>query len=326
MNKKRILSGIQPTGIAHIGNYVGAIKNWVYLTERYDCLFFIADLHAMTIEYEPAEYLQGIINTARTLIACGLTPERCTLFAQSHVPGHTDLAWIFNCLTPLGDLERMTQFKDKSDQHRENINAGLLTYPILQAADILLYKAEVVPVGEDQVQHIELTRRTARRFNNRYGETFPEPKWELSVTPRILGLDGQAKMSKSLNNYIGILDPPEIIWEKLRTAATDTQRVRKKDPGDPDLCNLFTIHKAFSAPDLLLDIARQCKSAEIGCIECKKMLYENMMQELAPIQARAADLEKKPDEVMAVLKTGAGRCEKIAVAVMEEVRKKAGLR
>ncbi len=326
MNKKRILSGIQPTGIAHIGNYVGAIKNWVYLTERYDCLFFIADLHAMTIEYEPAEYLQGIINTARTLIACGLTPERCTLFAQSHVPGHTDLAWIFNCLTPLGDLERMTQFKDKSDQHRENINAGLLTYPILQAADILLYKAEVVPVGEDQVQHIELTRRTARRFNNRYGETFPEPKWELSVTPRILGLDGQAKMSKSLNNYIGILDPPEIIWEKLRTAATDTQRVRKKDPGDPDLCNLFTIHKAFSAPDLLLDIARQCKSAEIGCIECKKMLYENMMQELAPIQARAADLEKKPDEVMAVLKTGAERCEKIAVAVMEEVRKKAGLR
>lgn len=326
MKKKRILSGIQPTGIAHIGNYVGAIKNWVSLTESYDCIFFIADLHAMTIEYEPAAYLQGIINTARTLIACGLTPERCTLFAQSQVPGHTDLAWIFNCLTPLGDLERMTQFKDKSDQHRENINAGLLTYPILQAADILLYKAEVVPVGEDQVQHIELTRRTARRFNNRFGETFPEPMWELSVTPRILGTDGQAKMSKSLNNYIGILEPAETIREKLRTAATDPQRIRKKDPGDPDLCNLFTMHKSFSPPELLPQIARQCKGAEIGCIECKKILSDNMMKELGPIQERAAALEKTPGDVLAVLNTGAQRCTNIAAEVMDEVRRKTGIR
>ena len=326
MSKKRIISGIQPTGIAHIGNYVGAIKNWVALTERYDCIFFIADLHAMTIEYEPAAYFQGILATARTLIACGLTPDRCTIFIQSQVPGHTDLAWIFNCLTPLGDLERMTQFKDKSDQHRENINAGLLTYPILQAADILLYKAEVVPVGEDQVQHIELTRRTARRFNNRYGETFPEPMWELSVTPRILGTDGQSKMSKSLNNYIGILEAPGEIWEKLRTAATDPQRIRKKDPGDPDLCNLFTIHKAFTPPERLPDIARQCRGAEIGCIECKKILYENMMQELGPIQQRAAELESRPDEVMGILDSGRQRCETIASEVMQEVRKKAGLR
>jgi len=326
MEKKRILSGIQPTGIAHIGNYVGAIKNWVSLTERYDCLFFIADLHAMTIEYEPSAYFQGILTTARTLIACGLTPDRCTLFVQSQVPGHTDLAWIFNCLTPLGDLERMTQFKDKADQHRENINAGLLTYPALMAADILLYKAEVVPVGDDQVQHLEMTRRTARRFNNRFGETFPEPMWELSITPRILGTDGQAKMSKSLNNYIGILEPPETIREKLRTAATDPQRIRKTDPGDPDLCNLFTIHKSFTPPELLPQIARQCKGAEIGCIECKKNLFENMMKELGPIQERAAALEKKPDEVLAVLKTGAKRCEKIASDVMDEVRKKTGLR
>jgi len=326
MKKKRILSGIQPTGIAHIGNYVGAIKNWVALTERYDCIFFIADLHAMTIEYEPEAYFQGILNTARTLIACGLTPDRCTLFAQSQVPGHTDLAWIFNCLTPLGDLERMTQFKDKSEQHRENINAGLLTYPTLMAADILLYKAEVVPVGDDQIQHLELTRRTARRFNNRYGETFPEPLWELSVTPRILGTDGQGKMSKSLNNYIGILEAPDMIWEKLRTAATDPQRIRKKDPGDPNLCNLFTIHKSFSPDELLPQIVRQCKGAEIGCIECKKMLYENMIKELGPIQQRAAELEQKPEEVLSALQIGAERCKKIACEVMDEVRKKTGLR
>jgi len=326
MTRKRIFSGIQPTGIIHIGNYVGAIKNWVELTRDYDCIYCVVDYHAMTIEYDSRSFFENIMNAARTLIACGLEQDRCTLFVQSHVPEHTELAWIFNCLTPLGDLERMTQFKDKSQQHRENINAGLLTYPLLMAADILVYKAEVVPVGDDQLQHLELSRRTARRFNNAFGETFPEPIELLSTTPRILGTDGQAKMSKSLNNFIGILEPPDAIWEKLRTAATDPQRVRRKDAGNPEVCNLFTIHKAFSPEETIRQIDRQCRSAEIGCIECKRVLFENMMRHLEPIQRRAAELDRNPDQVRAILDSGAQRCRQIAREVMEEVRKKTGIR
>lgn len=326
MERKRIFSGIQPTGIIHIGNYVGAIKNWVGLTADYDCIYCVVDYHAMTIEYDTAAFHDNIMNAARTLIACGLEPERCTLFVQSQVPEHTELAWIFNCLSPLGDLERMTQFKDKAQQHADNINAGLLTYPLLQAADILIYKAELVPVGEDQVQHIELTRRTARRFNNRFGEVFPEPNELLSVTPKILGTDGQSKMSKSMNNFIGILEPPEVIREKLRTAATDPQRVRRNDPGNPEVCNLFTMHKSFSSQDTILRIDRACRTADIGCIQCKQMLFEHVMAELAPIQRRAAELERNPDAVRAILDRGADRCRRIAREVMEEVRRKTGIR
>lgn len=326
MTRKRIFSGIQPTGIIHIGNYVGAIKNWVSLTDQYDCIFCVVDYHAMTIEYDAQTFHTNIMNAARTLIACGLEANRCTLFVQSRVPEHTELAWIFNCISPIGDLERMTQFKDKSEQHRENINAGLLTYPLLMAADILVYKAEVVPVGDDQIQHLELSRRTARRFNNRFGETFPEPIEILSITPRILGTDGQAKMSKSLNNYIGILEPPDVIWEKLRTSATDPQRIRRNDKGNPEVCNLFTIHKSFSPESDIMEVNQKCRTAEIGCIECKKKLYENMMRHLEPVQQRAAELEKNPDEVRATLEKGAARCKEIAGQVMDEVRKKIGVR
>lgn len=326
MTRKRIFSGIQPTGIVHLGNYVGAIKNWVALTEEYECIYCVVDYHAMTVEYNPAIFYENIMAAARTLIACGLEQDRCVLFIQSHVPEHTELAWIFNCLTPLGDLERMTQFKDKSQQHADNINAGLLTYPLLQAADILLYKAELVPVGEDQVQHIELTRRTARRFNNRFGQVFPEPNELLSSTPKILGTDGQAKMSKSMNNYIGILEPPETIRKKLLTAATDPQRVRRNDPGNPEVCNLFTIHKSFSPPDTIRQIENGCRSAGIGCIQCKQTLFEHVMAQLEPIQRRAAELEKSPDVVLATLESGAQRCREIAGQVMEEVREKTGIR
>ncbi|MCX8044737.1 MAG: tryptophan--tRNA ligase [Desulfobacterota bacterium] len=326
MARQRIFSGIQPTGIIHIGNYVGAIKNWKALTDTYDCIYCIVDYHAMTIEYNPSSFFENIMAAARTLIACGLEQDRCLLFVQSQVPEHTELAWIFNCLTPLGDLERMTQFKDKSRQHADNINAGLLTYPLLQAADILLYKAELVPVGEDQVQHIELTRRTARRFNNRFGMVFPEPDELLSITPRILGTDGQTKMSKSMNNYIGILEPPETIKQKLLTAATDPQRIRRSDPGDPDVCNLFTMHKSFSPPEIIQQIAHDCRTAGIGCIQCKETLFAYIMDELSPIQQRAAELERTPDLVRATLEYGAQRCRNIAQQVMEEVRKKTGIR
>ncbi len=325
MERKRVFSGIQPTGVIHLGNYVGAIKNWITLTKDYECIFCVVDYHAITVQQDPVAFQEGILRAANTLLACGTTPECCTLFVQSHVREHTELAWIFNCLTPIGDLERMTQFKDKSQQHRENINAGLLTYPLLQAADILLYRAQVVPVGEDQVQHIELTRRTARRFNSRYGETFPEPDWLLSQTPRIMGTDGKTKMSKSLSNEIGILEAPEVIWEKLRTATTDENRIRRKDPGNPDICNLYTMHKAFSPAETVADVDTQCRNAGIGCIDCKKMLHENIMRELAPIQERALEGARNPDYVRGVLKQGAEKCSALAAPLMQDVRAKIGL-
>jgi tryptophanyl-tRNA synthetase len=322
---KRVFSGIQPTGEIHIGNYLGAIKNWVRLLDEYECFYCIVDYHAMTIPYEPENMPQNVLDSALVNIACGLDPERCTLFVQSHVPQHTELTWIFNCVTPIGDLERMTQFKQKARQHREYINMGLLDYPVLQAADILIYKAQFVPVGVDQVQHVELTREIARRFNQRFGEVFPEPQVLQSPTPKILGLDGKAKMSKSMNNYIGMLESPEVIWEKLRTAATDVQRVRRSDPGNPDNCNVFTMHEAFTPAEDLKDIRRGCETAEIGCVDCKRVLWRNMMIELEPIQARARELQADPWPVKKALLKGAKLCRERAQKVMEETRYHVGL-
>jgi len=327
MTKKgRIFSGIQPTGVIHLGNYVGAIQQWVKLMHDYDCIYCIVDYHAMTVEYDVRTLRDNITEAAITLLACGLDPERCTLFVQSRVPEHTELTWVFNCLSPIGDLERMTQFKEKSQQHREDINMGLLGYPVLQAADILIYKAGFVPVGEDQVQHVELTRRIARRFNNRFGETFPEPQEVLTPTSRIMGTDGKTKMSKSLNNHIGILEAPEAIWEKLRTSVTDERRIRRTDPGDPEVCNLFTMHKVFSAAEDIARINRECRTAEIGCVECKKILFNNLLAHLEPIQQKARQLRDDPEAVAAALREGAERCKKMAEQVMQEVRVKAGIR
>jgi tryptophanyl-tRNA synthetase len=326
LSMDRIFSGIQPSGEIHIGNYVGAIRNWVQLVNRYECIYCVVDYHAITIEYEAEMMQQRILDTATILAACGLTPDKCIVFVQSHVPEHTELAWIFNCVTPIGELERMTQFKEKSKQHRQNINMGLLDYPVLQAADILIYKAGYVPVGEDQTQHVELSREVARKFNARYGETFPEPQVLLSTAPRIAGTDGQAKMSKSMNNAIGLLDPPEVIREKLRTAATCPHRERRSDPGHPDHCNIFTMHTAFSKPDQVDDVEKGCRSAGIGCIECKEILYKNMVEELSPIQARVREINGKPGYIIDVLKSGASSCKTIAEKVMDEVREKIGVK
>jgi len=322
----RIFSGIQPTGDIHIGNYVGAIRNWVQLADRYECIFCVVDYHAITVDYEVEDLQRKVMETATILVASGLTPERCIVFVQSHVVEHTELGWIFNCITPIGDLERMTQFKEKGRQHRDNINLGLLAYPVLQAADILIYKAGYVPVGEDQVQHVELSREIARKFNARFGETFPEPKVILSNAPRILGLDGKAKMSKSLNNSIGLLEPPKAIWEKLRVAATCEHRERRSDPGHPEHCNIFTMHKAFSKPDQISYVDHGCRNAEIGCIDCKKILYENMMKELAPIQKRVEEISARSGYIVEVLKSGASRCQAIVDEVMDEVRQKVGVK
>jgi tryptophanyl-tRNA synthetase len=322
----RIFSGIQPTGEIHIGNYVGAIRNWAQLVSRYECIYCVVDYHAITIEYDAATMQERILETATVLAACGLTPDRCILFVQSHVPEHTELTWIFNCITPLGELERMTQFKEKGRQHRHNINVGLLDYPVLQAADILIYKAGYVPVGEDQIQHVEFSREIARKFNVRFGDTFPEPKVLLSTAPRILGTDGKMKMSKSMNNTIGLLEPAEAIWEKLRTAATCEHRQRRSDPGHPEHCNIFTMHEAFSKPDQILFVEHGCRTAGIGCIECKQILFKNMMGEIGPIQNRVKEMNEEPQYIINVLNAGAARCKAITKDVMEEVRKKVGVK
>jgi tryptophanyl-tRNA synthetase len=322
----RIFSGIQPTGEIHIGNYVGAIRHWAQLVNRYECIYCVVDYHAITIEHEAASMQKRILDTATILVACGLTPDRCILVVQSHVPEHTELAWIFNCITPLGELERMTQFKEKGRQHRHNINVGLLDYPVLQAADILIYKAGYVPVGEDQIQHVEFSREIARRFNTYFGNTFPEPQVLLSNAPRILGTDGKTKMSKSMNNYIGLLEPAQAIWEKLKTAATCEHRQRRSDPGHPEHCNIFTMHEAFSKREHISLVDHHCRTAGIGCIECKEILFKNMMEEIAPIQKRVKEFNEKPGYIAEVLKSGAMRCRSIVRKVMDEVRSKIGVK
>jgi tryptophanyl-tRNA synthetase len=220
----------------------------------------------------------------------------------------------------------MTQFKEKAKQHRQNINMGLLDYPVLQAADILIYKAGYVPVGEDQIQHVELSREIARKFNARYGDTFPEPQVLLSDAPKILGTDGSLKMSKSMNNSIGLLEPPEVIWEKLRTAATCEHRQRRSDPGHPEHCNIFTMHQAFSKPDQISFVDHNCRTAGIGCIECKEIVFKNMMEEIGSIQSRVKEINENPQYIVEVLKSGAMRCKSIVENVMDEVRSKIGVK
>jgi tryptophanyl-tRNA synthetase len=321
---KRVFSGIQPSGEPHLGNYAGALMNWVRLQQEYECIYCVVDYHAVTQPYEPAELAPRSLDMATSILAAGVDPEQATLFIQSAVPEHTELAWLLNCVTPLGELERMTQFKDKSSRNRKNITAGLLDYPVLQAADIILYKAELVPVGEDQVQHLELSREIVRRFNGRFGEVFPEPQPLLSTAKRILGLDGQAKMSKSLDNTLPMLADPEEIWEKLRPAVTDVRRVRRDDPGEPDDCNLFSIHKAFTGDAQRAEIAEGCKTAAIGCFDCKKLLAENLETHLAPVRERYRELKERPDTVREILAAGAERCRGIARGVLDEAREAMG--
>ncbi len=325
--RKSVFSGIQPSGIVHIGNYVGAIRNWVRMLDEYDCTFCVVDYHAMTIPYEPADMRRRIADTFIINLAAGLDPERCRLIVQSHVPEVAELCWVLMNSAAMGDLSRMTQFKDKSSRLQEaHINAGLFTYPVLMAADILLYKAEVVPVGEDQTQHLEFAREVARRFNARFGETFPEPQPLYSGVARLMGLDGKDKMSKSLENYISVLAEPDEMWQKLRTAATDPARVRRTDPGTPEICNIFTMHRGFSPEEDVAWSAEGCRTAGIGCIDCKKCLAKNMAAELAPVREKHRELAADPDRVRDIMADGAARCRAIAERTMEEVRQKVGIR
>lgn len=322
----RVFSGIQPSGELHIGNYLGAIRNWVELQHRYESFFCIVDYHAITGSYEPADLRRRKQDMAISLLAAGIDPEKCTLFVQSEVPEHTELAWIFNTVTPLGELERQTQYKDKSSR-QESLLAGLLNYPVLQAADVALYQSELIPVGEDQVQHLELAREIVRRWNAKFErEYFVEPKPLLTPTRRIMGLDGKAKMSKSLGNTIGLLEEPAAMWEKLRPAATDPARVKRTDPGTPEICNIYHIHKAFSQPATVEHVAMQCRSAGWGCIDCKRVLLDSMETELGPIRARAAQLRAEPERVADALAAGADAAKLVASQTLDEAKHIMGLR
>jgi len=320
-----VFSGIQPSGELHLGNYLGAVRTWVELQEQYRCFFCIVDFHAITQRYEPTEMSRRIRDMAVDLVACGLDPDRCTLFVQSSVPEHTELAWALSAVTPHGDLERMTQFKDKSAKDPDNINAGIFTYPVLQAADILLYGATRVPVGEDQRQHLELAREIVRRWNARFGETFAEPQPLFSSTPKILALDGKSKMSKSEGNTISLRDPEAVIWEKLRTAATDPARVRRVDPGNPDVCNIFTLHKFFSTPERQAEVRVGCTTAGIGCIDCKKWLLEGVKADFARIAQRREALLARPERIDEILTEGARRARVVARETIARVYARLGL-
>jgi tryptophanyl-tRNA synthetase len=324
--RKRLLSGIQPTGEIHIGNYLGAIKNWVALMESHESLFCIVDYHALTVEYDVEQFASRIRDAFAVNIACGLDPEKCIVFVQSQVPEHTELAWIFNSVTQMGELSKMTQFKDKS-QKGESSNVGLFTYPVLQAADILVYKASVVPVGEDQAQHIELCRDIARRFNFRFKrEVFPEAQTLHSEAKRIMGLDGERKMSKSVGNTIPVIAEPEPLAKLVRTAVTDTNRVRKSDPGNPDICNVFTSFHRFFTPKAQQDEIREgCTKATLGCTDCKAMCAANISAELAPINARYHELKKNPSTLDDMIRSGGAKARAIAQATMHEVREALGI-
>ena len=271
------------------------------------------------------------MEAAIVYIASGLDPERCTIFVQSDVPEHAELQWLLGTVTPVGELFRMTQFKDKRDDVQGeggslSVCIGLLSYPILQAADILLYKAEAVPVGEDQAQHLELTREIARHFNRKFGPVFPEPRTLLSEAKRIMGVDGERKMSKSLGNHLGLTESPEEFWNKLRTAKTDPARIRRADPGDPEKCNIFSYHTFFTPSGPREKCAEGCRTAGIGCIDCKKVLNEHMQGELGPIRERAEELRKDPRYVLDVLQAGKERCRERAAETMRETREAMGIR
>jgi len=329
--KKRVLSGARPTGKLHLGNYVGAVSNWVKMQDQYDCFFFVADWHALTTDYaDTSRVKENSLEVLVDLLAAGLNPELCTLFIQSHVPQHAELFLLFSMITPLGWLERVPTYKEQ----RENITEkdlgmfGFLGYPVLQAADILIYKADFVPVGEDQVPHVELTREIARRFNGFYtlrgDAVFPEPQALLTPEPKLPGTDGR-KMSKSYGNTILLSDPEPVVRQKLKTMVTDPARVRRSDPGDPDKCPVGDLHKIFSSKETLAKVYEGCRSAGIGCIECKGWAADALVQILAPMQERRMKYEQNPRLAWDILEAGSARARQVSAATMAEAREAMGM-
>ncbi len=324
---KTVFSGIQPSGELHLGNYLGAIRNWVSLQDQYRCVFCVVDYHSISQDYPVKDMARRVSDMVIDILALGVDPEKSTLFVQSMVPEHTELCWILNNVTGFGDLERMTQFKDKSGSQPENINVGLFDYPVLQAADILLYKAELVPVGQDQMQHIELARRISKSFNHRWGKVFPECQVLLTNLPKLLGLDGKAKMSKSLGNHIplSVFGNDKALRKLMGRAVTDEKRVNREDPGNPDDCNVYSMHKTVSSEADLAWVREGCTTASIGCVDCKGRLVDNLNNHFAGYVERRAELVAHPERVKEILYAGAAKARVMAQKTMEEVRAKMGL-
>lgn len=321
-----VLSGMRPTGKLHIGHYHGALENWIKLMDEYDCFYFVADWHALTTDYQnTSELKNNIEEMVYDWLAVGLSPEKCTLFLQSWVKPHAELHLLLSMITPLGWLERNPAYKEQlaNPEGRDLSNYGFLGYPVLQAADIIIYKANKVPIGEDQLPHLELTREITRRFNNFYGKIFPEPEAELSRAPRILGTDGR-KMSKSYNNAILLSDPPEVVAGKIKPMMTDPARKTRKDPGEPTKCPVYYLHLIYSSKDTIKDVEIGCRTAGIGCLDCKGWLIPRINDFLAPIIERRIKAVKE-GRAWEILKEGSKRANEVAEKTMEEVRKAIGL-
>ena len=322
--KKRVFSGARPTGRQHIGNYLGAIQNYVALQEEYDCIYCVVDIHALTSMEDTSRLQEYIHEMLLDWLAAGLDPNNSIIFVQSRVPEVMELHTLLSMVTPLGWLLRVPTFKEKVKLQPQNVNYGLVGYPVLMAADIILYKAEAIPVGEDQLPHIELTREIARRFNNRFGDTFPEPRAKLTEFPLVIGLDGREKMGTQLNNGIEIAATPEETLERVMTAVTDPARRYRDDPGHPEVCNIYSLHKHFTTSQLD-SIAEQCRTASIGCVDCKKLLAEQINTALAPFRERRAALAEKPQYITEVLAHGADRARVIARETLREAKQNMGL-
>jgi tryptophanyl-tRNA synthetase len=322
--RPRIFSGIQPSGIVHLGNDLGAIRNYVMLQYEYEAIYCIVDYHALTSTHDADLLRRRTREMAAALLALGLDPERCTLFVQSHRPEHAELMWLLATVTPVSWLERTPTYKEKKLNQPDDVNHGLLTYPILQAADIVIYKASRVPVGKDQAAHLELSREIVRAFNSRYGETFPEPEAVYTEAPVVLGTDGVRKMSKSVGNTIDILGEPDLIRRQVMSMVTDTKRILRSDPGRPEICNVCQMHRFFG--DDYEEVWDGERTARTGCVDTKKLLAERIIKHYAGARERYAELMASPDEVDGVLEAGADRLQPMAAATMDDVRHKMGLR
>jgi tryptophanyl-tRNA synthetase len=324
--KGRVFSGARPTGRQHLGNYLGAIKNYVSLQDDYDCVYCIVDLHALTTMETTEDLRANTLEMALDWLAAGIRPAESIMFIQSHVRQINELNTILSMVSPLGKLTDLPTFKEKAREQPHNINYGLVGYPVLMTADIALYKADTVPVGVDQAPHIEFARETVRSFNYRYKtQALIEPKMKATEFPKVLGTDGVQKMSKSLNNHIELAATPEETEKRVLTMVTDPARIRRTDPGNPDICNVFSFHKMFSSPEEIAMVNTECRRAGIGCVDCKKLMAKNLNASLAPFRARREEFARTPDEVWDVLTDGAKRARVIAEKTMEEVRAAVGL-
>jgi len=325
-SKGKVFSGARPTGRQHLGNYLGAIKNYVALQKDYDCIYCIVDLHALTTMETTHDLIENTYEMALDFLAAGVDPKNTILFVQSQVPQVTELHTLLSMVTPLGKLTALPTFKEKVREQPHNVNYGLVGYPVLMAADILLYKANIVPVGVDQAPHLEFTREIARSFNYRYQtNVLIEPEMMVTEVPKVLGIDGEKKMSKSLNNHIEIAATPEETLNRMMQMVTDPARKTRSDPGNPDVCNVFTLHKVFSTPEEVNHVNIECRRAGIGCVECKQLFAKNLNAVLAPFREKRAALSQNRDDVFDVLQDGAKRAREIAIKTMSEVREAIGL-